>query len=134
MAVASQDSCIYIYNADKTFKLRKKIRAPNIVMHIDYSEDSTVIQATCVGCEMMFYDIINCCQTKFSCKDLNWTTWTCPRGWPIQGIEGQETSNCTYISVDRSLACDTIATGDNKGFVKLFRHPCPKPSTLISII
>ena len=101
------------------------MRAPNIVVHIDYSEDSSVIQTNCKGMEIIYYDVNTCTQIKTTCKDLNWTTWTCPRGWPVQGIEDNSLDQTAYLSVDRCLAGDTLATGDTNGLVKLFRHPCP---------
>lgn len=54
-------------------------------------------------------------------RDVEWSSFTCVQGWPVQGI-GPKFQGATGINTSsRSSFGDTIATGDDWGVVKLFR-------------
>jgi microtubule-associated protein-like 6 len=58
-----------------------------------------------------------------SVKDVQWQTQTCILGWSVQGIfdgqqDGTDVNNC-----DRSPDGKLLVTGDDYGYVNLFRYP-----------
>lgn len=61
-----------------------------------------------------------------SAKDIDWASWTCLHGFPVQGIwPGIDYSDVN--SVCRSHNQNIIASGDDFGCVKLFKYPCVVP-------
>ena len=60
-------------------------------------------------------------------RDEKWSTWTCTLGWPVQGIYPPCSDGTDINSVDRCGG--VIATGDDFGFVKLFKFPNFKNSS-----
>lgn len=64
-------------------------------------------------------------------RDIEWSTFSCPFGWPVQGIWSSNNSNCINInSVDRSPNGKYLMTGDNFNKVNLFKYPCPRDNSL----
>jgi hypothetical protein len=59
-------------------------------------------------------------------KDEMWDTYTVRRGWWVQGIYPRETRWDHVNAVDRSNAKDILTTGDDWGFVNLYRNPALK--------
>ena len=60
-------------------------------------------------------------------KDAWWATWTCPYGWPVQGIWSEKIDGTIVTSVARSHSwkqVPTIGVTDNFGRVRLFNYPC----------
>lgn len=58
-----------------------------------------------------------------STKDVEWASFTCIFGWPVQGIwPGLDYTDVN--AVDRSRNGLLLATGDDFGQVKLFKYPC----------
>jgi hypothetical protein len=57
-------------------------------------------------------------------RDAEWDSWTCPLGWPVQGIWPASQPNATINAVDVSKDQRLIATADDFGRVKLFNYPC----------
>ncbi|CAM9841758.1 unnamed protein product, partial [Phaeothamnion confervicola] len=59
-------------------------------------------------------------------RDVQWTTWTCPLGWPVQGIWSAGADGTDINAVDRSHTFEKVpvlATADDFGRVKLFPYP-----------
>ena len=63
-------------------------------------------------------------------KDVDWATWTCTLGWPVQGIWPAFADGTDINSVDRSRNRKVIATADDFGKVKLYRNPCVDKGSL----
>ncbi len=59
-------------------------------------------------------------------KDEKWATYTVKLGWWVQGIFPKDTSGDHVNGVSRSNTGDILATGDDWGFVNLFRNPALK--------
>ena len=56
-------------------------------------------------------------------RDLEYATWTCILGWPVQGIwPGVDYTDVN--STCRSNSRQILATADDFGMVKLFKFPC----------
>lgn len=49
------------------------------------------------------------------------STWTCPLGWPVQGVYRDVSKADHVLSVSRSPDGGVMATGDAYGKVNLFR-------------
>lgn len=77
----------------------------------------------------MFFKASNGQQIKSGAtqtRDEPWATYTVKLGWWVQGIFPPATSGDHVNGVDRSKAKDIIVTGDDWGFVNLYRNPCLK--------
>jgi len=63
-------------------------------------------------------------------KDAWWASFSCPFGWPVQGIWPLEADGTEINAVARSHTWDKVpvlATGDNFGRVRLYNYPCIMP-------
>jgi echinoderm microtubule-associated protein-like 6 len=127
LAIASRDSYIYLYNVED-FTSKGKCRGPSgPVTNFDFSADSQWIQSNSNEYELTFNDGTTGRQQKsaLSMKDIDWSSWSCPLGWPTQGAwpataaDGTEVSTC-----DRSQSGITLAAGDQYGRIRLYRYPC----------
>ena len=55
--------------------------------HLDWSSDSKQIVVNSSGFELKFFSISNIKPISASAaKDIEWYTWTCTLGFPVQGI------------------------------------------------
>ena len=127
LAVASHDFFIDIYDASSGFKragVCKGHSAP--VTHLDWSEDSKYLQTNSQDFELLYWEIPTCELIEFSAalKDVNWATWTCIAGWPVQGIWPKHSDGTDVNSCARSSDKRTVATANEDGIVRLFRYPC----------
>ena len=58
-------------------------------------------------------------------KDMDWHTWTCTLGWPVQGIFPANSDGSDVNACSRSPDGAVLATADDAGRVNLYRYPCP---------
>ena len=65
-------------------------------------------------------------------KDEKWATYSVKLGWWVQGIFPPATSGNHVNGVDRNHSKDIIATGDNWGFVNLYRNPALRGAKCLS--
>ena len=61
-------------------------------------------------------------------RNMDWPTWSCTFGWPVQGIFPANSDGSDVNACSRSPDGGVIATGDDAGRVNLYRFPCPAPS------
>lgn len=101
------------------------------ITHLDFSMDSATLQSNCGGYELLFYNTVDGTQnpSASSVKNVDWASWTCPLGWPVQGVWADETeddagSGSQINAVHRSNSKELVATADEFGNVKLFNYPC----------
>jgi len=137
LAVAAHDAKIHIYSTvDYTEKAICKA-STSAVTHIDWSLDSQSIHTNDLSYELLYYNAITGAQDKGGAsgfRDEHWASWTLPLGWPVQGIWPTNADGSDINSVDRTVAhhidgYQLVASGDDKGKVKIFRYPCMmKPS------
>ena len=143
LAVAAHDNQIYLYNA-QTFTLRCKCKGHSgSVLHIDFSMDGRILQSTSNDYELLFWDVnTGKQQTRVSAfRDQEWDTFTCPLGWPVQGIWPKSADGTDINAVDlyqsdldkqliKNNKCNQyvglLATVDDFGKVKLFNSPAEK--------
>jgi microtubule-associated protein-like 6 len=142
-AVAAHDNQIYLYNA-QTFTLRCRCKGHSgSVLHIDFSEDGRVLQSTSNDYELLFWDVNSGKQITHvkSLRDQKWETFTCPLGWPVQGIWPKSADGTDINAVDlyqssndvkliKNKMCNQytglLATVDDFGKVKLFNSPADR--------
>jgi len=104
------------------------------ITHFDFSseEDGTYLQSNCQAYELLFWSIedgsMHQVTSASSLRDVDWSSWTCTLGWPVQGIWPPCADGTDANAVDRSYSGDLVATGDDFGKVKIFRYPCVSKS------
>ena len=111
-----------------------KGRAYNIgftsaLTHLDWSKDSDFIVANSQAYELYWASAstgrtINASATK----GLEWNTWTCVLGWPVQGIfPGVDGTDVNTVC--RNDGGEYMATGDDFQKVNLFKFPSTGPNS-----
>lgn len=111
-------------------KQLKPIKAADAKMtsaltHLDWSQDSRFVVVNSQAYELMFIDVANKKQLPASsAKDIQWQTWTCVLGFPVQGIWPPFSDFTDVNAVCRSQSQRFLATAEDSGLVKLFRYPC----------
>merc|ERR1719478_12419 len=88
-------------------------------------EGREYLQSNCGAYELLFWDMSNGEQEPSASKvrNVDWHTWTCTLGWPVQGIWPEEADGTDINSCVKSHNGRLLATGDDFGAVKLFRYP-----------
>ena len=128
--VAAMDGGVYVYDVARQFELIIRC-APHesYITHIDFSDDGTRIQANTGSQELLFYDagtgdVIGSPSTV---KNVDWITWTCTLGWPVQGIwpDASATDAATPLvnSTHRANNETLLAASDEYGGVRVYRYP-----------
>ena len=127
LAVGGVDSMVFIYDGKKYNRLKRLIGHTSRVTHIDWSADSEIIQSNSTSYELLYHAVSSGTQiTKISSmKDIDWNSWTCVLGWPVQGIWPPCASGDDINAVDRDKIGKVIVTADDFGKVKLFKYPSP---------
>lgn len=143
-AIGSRDNKIYLYDVTKEFALKGKCeKHNNFITQFDFSSDSMYIQSNCGGYELLYAttmdgEHVNSASTL---KDVNWETWTCPLGWPVQGIWPEYNDGVDINACDRTHAASAeamvdrgalsgqsggpklLAVANGVGEVKVYRYP-----------
>jgi microtubule-associated protein-like 6 len=126
LGIASTDHSTYLYNVED-FSSKGRCKKHNFpVSAIDFSDDSRWMQSTCTGGELLFFNTetgeYNARITGM--KDVEWSTWTCPYGWPVQGTWPHLWDGTNITSTCSSAIRDVVACADDFGILKVFRYPC----------
>lgn len=132
IAVGTHGSSIVLIDVDKGHKVGGVIKAHNsFLTHLDWSVDGTKLQSTCGAYELLFHDINqdNLSKSQHNprgvdqFRDTEWASQTCIFGYPVQGIFDPSQDGTDINSVHRSPDGTLCVTGDDYGFVNLFRYP-----------
>jgi len=125
LAVGSHDRLIYLLDT-RSYSRKAVLRGhSSYITHIDFSLDSNYLQSNCGAYELLFWTSNgNRVTSASSMRDVNWATWTCTLGWPVQGIWPPCSDGTDINAVDRSPNKSLLITGDDFGKVKLFQNPC----------
>ena len=127
LALASNDNIIYLYNAEDGYPLIAKCEKHSAsVRHIDFSLNGAYLQSNCTAFELLYFNtsdgvvIFN----PSNLKDEQWASWTCPLGWPVQGIwpevsDGTNDATCVH----KAHSHDVVAVGEEGGAIKVFKYP-----------
>lgn len=126
LAVGCHDQRIHMFDAH-TYKKHGECRGHSgTVTHMDFSKDSHVLQSTAADAgELLFWNVFTLKQipSASAVRDVVWATWSCPFGWPVQGIWTSGSDGSDINAVCRSDDKNVVATGDDCGLVKLFQYP-----------
>lgn len=80
-------------------------------------------ELTMLACDFERPPFYSMCCVHIQVEKIEWSTWTCVLGsfcegiWPVVSEVTEVTTAC--LSNDRQV----LATGDDLGYVKLFRYP-----------
>ena len=137
LAVGSHDTKIYIYNVNgDQYSLKGTLNGhTSFITGLDWSQDGKTIKSVCGGYELLFWDVDSLSQvtdgaTKF--RDTPWKTETVKLGWDVQGIFPAAVDGTFVNGVERSSDWKLIVTGDDWGFINLYRCPCLKGAQAVS--
>jgi WD40 repeat protein len=143
VAVGSHDNIIHIYstnievvqNTDKSISVKselkylKKLKGhSSYITHLDWSIDNRLIQSTCGGYELLYWDVRTGKQllstTDALEADTVWHTDTCVLGFHVMGIWSKYSDGTDVNSVDSSKRHQIVVSGDDFGQVNIFNYPC----------
>jgi microtubule-associated protein-like 6 len=127
-AVGSHDNKIRVYDTTGgRFTLLCTANAhQSYITHFDFSADSNWIQSNCGAYELLFFNAKTGEQQKSASalRDVDWATWTCVLGWPVQGIWPEASDGTDINAVARDPSGRLLATADDFGHVRVFNYPC----------
>lgn len=151
LAAGSHDSKIYLYQTENYEKIALCRGHTSYITHLDFSFDSSVLQSNSGDYELLYWEIPSGKQIKSasSVRDVEWFTWTCTLGWPVQGIFSAEADGTDVNAVERSHGqwkevvgedgkaiwtsyVPVVATGDDDGLIKMLKYPCIGSSSFTS--
>ncbi|CAM9100029.1 unnamed protein product [Discosporangium mesarthrocarpum] len=125
LAVASEDTFVYLYNSGDYVAKAKCVGLKGEVSHLDFSSDGQYIQCDSrTGGELLFFDTERGDQmTPATMRDMEWDTQTCVFGWPVQGAWGTFVDGCVLTSASRANNGEQMVTADTYGRVRLYQYP-----------
>ena len=129
LAAGSHDNYIDVYDVSKQYGRMGVCKGhASFVRHVDWSTDSTILQSNSGDFEQMFWEVPSGKHIVFpaDARNVDWATWTCVAGWPVQGIMPRYSMGTDIISCDRSHTRTIVAAGDAYGCLKLFQYPAHK--------
>ena len=129
LGVGSHDNFIDVYDVGKNYARTGVCKGhASFIRHLDWSQDSTVMQSNSGDFETLFWEMPSGKQIKFpaDARNVDWATWTCVAGWPVQGILPRSSMGKDVMSCDRSHTRTVVASGDERGCLKLFQYPAHK--------
>lgn len=99
----------------------------------DLTAADVVIQSSSGAYELFYWNLDGSrIYSSSSMKDVWWITWSCPFGWPVQGIWPNRNDGISVLSVCRSHSWNTVpvlACSTDFGHVRLFNYPCDSPGS-----
>uniref|UniRef100_A0A3P8RL66 EMAP like 5 n=1 Tax=Amphiprion percula TaxID=161767 RepID=A0A3P8RL66_AMPPE len=126
LAVASGDSFVDIYNVMSSKRVGVCKGCLNYITHLDWDKRGKLLQVNTGAKEQFFFEAPRGKRQTIPATEvekIDWSTWTCVLGtsvegiWPVISEVTEVTAAC--LSNDRKV----LATGDDLGYVKLFRYP-----------
>lgn len=133
LGLASADHKIYLYDISNAYTIKGVFDKHNsFITHMDFSADSQFLQSNCGAYELLFADATNGAYipAASSLKDVEWDSFTCTLGWPVQGVWPRFADGTVINTVDRSHSSKVLAYADNVGRVSLVRYPCVNPEAV----
>jgi microtubule-associated protein-like 6 len=127
LAVGSNDHFIDLHDVWKGYRKIGTCKGhSSFITHLDWSSDGTALQSNDGAFELLFWSMPDCLQISRSSqlRDIEWHTWTCTLGWPVQGVYPPYSDGTDVNTCDRARSQTVIASGDDFGKVKLYRYPC----------
>eukprot|EP00918_Siedleckia_nematoides_P052430 GHVU01114563.1.p1 GENE.GHVU01114563.1~~GHVU01114563.1.p1 ORF type:complete len:208 (+),score=29.15 GHVU01114563.1:487-1110(+) len=149
IAAGSRDDNIYIYSCDMSvnevsgkgrnivqegrciLRAMHKLRGhSSTITHLDWSEDSRLLQSTSQAYELLYWDVkagtphlLGGAQSNNA--DIRWKTNHCVLGFNVMGIWPPYSDGTDVNAIDVATERGIVATAnDTDGLVKLFNFPC----------
>lgn len=134
---SSDDSSLFVASSDGkfyVFPVSNGLDAPVSfgisgagVVNFDVSKDGTMVQAELDNGKYIYYrkdfDTFNTLNLPSIARDIEWDTWTCTTGYPVQGLwKRGEKKN--YSTVARSHNEKLLVTCTDSGTLEIFNYPC----------
>ncbi|XP_041941967.1 echinoderm microtubule-associated protein-like 5 [Alosa sapidissima] len=126
LAVASADSFVDIYNVMSSKRVGVCKGSLNYITHLDWDRRGKLLQVNTAAKEQFFFEAPRGKKQTIppsEVEKMEWSSWTCVLGvsvegiWPVISDVTEVTSAC--LSADGKF----LATGDDLGYIKLFRYP-----------
>ncbi|EHB11852.1 Echinoderm microtubule-associated protein-like 5, partial [Heterocephalus glaber] len=126
LAVASHDNFIDIYSVVSSKRVGICKGATSYITHIDWDIRGKLLQVNTGAKEQLFFEAPRGKKQTIpgvEVEKISWASWTsvlgvcCEGIWPVIGEVTDVTASC--LTSDKMV----LATGDDLGFVKLFRYP-----------
>uniref|UniRef100_A0A383VWQ6 EML-like second beta-propeller domain-containing protein n=1 Tax=Tetradesmus obliquus TaxID=3088 RepID=A0A383VWQ6_TETOB len=124
LAAATFDAWVDVYNVEKGYQRIARCSGHSATVRtIDWSVDSSVLQSNCTAREILYWNPRTGKQVPGSCRDTEWSGWTCLYGFPVMGIWPDTADGSDINACDRSKSSKYLVTCDDYGLVKLFNYP-----------
>lgn len=112
------------------------------VSHIEWTQDSNVLQSTSGDFELLYWDIRGprkgsmhggkilqlraerIAELGCAVRDMQWAGWTCLQGFPVMGMWQDGQCGNDINSCHRSPDGHSLVSSDDDGFVRLYNYPC----------
>uniref|UniRef100_A0A3Q2XCV2 EMAP like 5 n=1 Tax=Hippocampus comes TaxID=109280 RepID=A0A3Q2XCV2_HIPCM len=126
LAVASGDTFVDIYNVMSSKRVGVCKGCLNSITHLDWDRRGKLLQVNTSAKEQFFFEAPRGKRQTIPATEVekvDWSSWTCVLGtsvegiWPVISEITEVTSAC--LSNDKKV----LATGDDLGYIKLFRYP-----------
>ncbi|XP_037097720.1 echinoderm microtubule-associated protein-like 5 isoform X2 [Syngnathus acus] len=126
LAVASADTFVDIYNVMNSKRVGVCKGCLNSITHLDWDRRGKLLQVNTSAKEQFFFEAPRGKRQTIPVTEVekvDWCSWTCVLGtsvegiWPVIGEVTEVTSAC--LSHEKKV----LATGDDLGYIKLFRYP-----------
>eukprot|EP01119_Soliformovum_irregulare_P013844 TRINITY_DN3722_c0_g1_i1.p1 TRINITY_DN3722_c0_g1~~TRINITY_DN3722_c0_g1_i1.p1 ORF type:complete len:1927 (-),score=428.61 TRINITY_DN3722_c0_g1_i1:16-5796(-) len=130
LAVASHDNFVDLYRCDdKWTRVGRCSGNSSFITHIDWTMDSDLLMTNSGDYQRLFFkapkgERINVSQA--SIQSTKWASWTGILGDEMAGMWQPNSDGTDINSTDRAHSGDILATGDDFGYVRLFKYPCPE--------
>ena len=96
--------------------------------HLDWSVDSSLLAVNSQAYELKFVSVDGKRNVaSSSVKNVEWRSWTCVLGWPVQFIWPECADGTDINACCRSNSRTVLATADDFGKVNFFRWPVAVP-------
>jgi microtubule-associated protein-like 6 len=131
VAIASHDNNIYVYGANKGYKLVSVLSGhTSAVLAIDWSADGHFLQSCCRAYEHKYWNMQTFKPMNFPSKmvDEKWASQTTLLGWSVRGMWDMKTYNdgTDINACDVNFKNGLLASVDDFGDVNLFSYPTVK--------
>ncbi|XP_062700192.1 echinoderm microtubule-associated protein-like CG42247 isoform X2 [Aedes albopictus] len=136
IAIGSQNGSIYLFRVSRdgfSYKKINKIRGSQPLTHLDWSSEGNFLQTVTIDFDLLFWDVKSLSPEKspIAMKDVKWMTNNSTVGFLVAGMWNNRyyatPANTIIATASRTVAQDLIVSGDNDGYLRLFRYPCITP-------
>ncbi|KAK7103893.1 echinoderm microtubule-associated protein-like 6 [Littorina saxatilis] len=130
LAVGSEDCCVDLYDLSQGTSLNRAGYCkgiPSFVIQMDFSADGQYIRVSTGAYINQVFAVPagTIVEDEAIISKITWNTWTSILGKEVLGIWPKDASKADVNCAHLSHLGNSLATGDDFGYVKLFDFPCP---------